>query len=301
MKKISTLAILIACLSCGAQKSTPIIQDGRFAIAMNNAIMEIDPRTGGRITALKLDGNNFLTGKEVNENYWGSSLWPSPQKDWGGTLPPELDELAYSVVVEKNVIKLTSRKDPRFGYVFEKEIYGDIKHNAFHIRYRITNQSDSTQKVAPWEVTRVHTNGVAFFPKGTGDRWGNMATLAEDKDGITWFSYDDDKVPAKHNKFFADGSEGWIAQVNKDVMLVKKFADISAERAAPGEAEIEVYADPKKSYVEIEQQGSYETLQPGASLVWEVTWFIHKIPNDLTVTPGNKKLVTYVRKIVQAL
>lgn len=300
MKKLSLLAGLIICIACNVQKATPVVQNGIYAIAMKNTILEIDPQTGGRITSLKIDGRNFFTGKDVNENYWGSSLWPSPQKDWGGKLPPELDDQPYSVGIEKQVIKLVSRKDPKFGYVFEKELYGDAKNNSFHIRYTIINRSDSVRKVAPWEVTRVHTRGVAFFPKGAGERRGNLASMAEDKDGITWFAYQEDKIPSRHHKFFADGSEGWIAQMNDDLIFIKKFSDIPAEKAAPGESEIEVYTDLNKSYVEIEQQGIYQTLLPGESLVWEVRWFIRKIPHGIDAVAGSKDLVSYVRNIIQS-
>ncbi len=125
-----------------------------------------------------------------------------------------------------------------------------------------------------------------------------MANLAEDKDGITWFAYQEDKVPVKNTKFFADGSEGWIAQVNEDVIFIKKFSDIPAEKAAPGESEIEVYANAGKTYVEIEQQGAYTKLQPGDSLTWEVNWFLRKIPTNIKREAGSSALVSYVRKIV---
>jgi hypothetical protein len=299
MKTFPIFAALIISIGCNVKKAIPGVHNGIYTIALNNTILEIDPQTGGRITSLKIEGKNFFTGKDVNEKYWGSTLWPSPQKEWGGKPPPELDHQPYTVHVEKNVIKMVSMKDLKFGYIFSKEIYADTKKNSFNIKYTITNKSDSLRKVSAWEVTRVHTNGVAFFPKGPGERWGNMATLAEDKDGITWFVYEEEKIPAKHQKFFADGSEGWIAQLNEDVLFIKKFSDISAEKAAPGEGEIEVYTNLEKSYVEIEQQGPYESLQPGESLVWEVKWFLRKVPAAINRQPGSKDLVAYVRTMVK--
>ena len=298
MKKLSMLAAMCIIIGCSIQKVLPQKENNIYSIKINNTVLEIDPAAGGRITSLKLNGKNFLTGREVNANYWGSTLWPSPQKEWGGTPPPELDNQPYSVRIDKKVIKMVSRKDSKFGFIFSKEIYGDRKNNAFIIKYTIANQSDQVRNVAPWEVTRVHTKGLAFYPKGTGERWGNMANMAEDKDGITWFAYKEDKIPVRHNKFFGDGSEGWISQVNDDVIFIKKFSDISAKKAAPSESEIEIYADPGKSYVEIEQQGAYEQLQPGESLTWEVIWFLRKIPATINREAGSSALVSYVRKIV---
>jgi len=301
MKKLLTLATISITAGCSIQKAIPANENGIYSIKINNTALEIDPNAGGRISALKLNGKNFFTGPEVHPDYWGSTLWPSPQKEWGGTPPPELDNQPYSVEIYNKKIKMISRKDSKFGYIFSKEISRDRKNNAFIIKYTITNHADQVRNVAPWEVTRVHTKGFAFYPKGTGERRGNMANLAEDKDGITWFLYQEDKIPVKHNKFFADGSEGWIAQVNEDVIFIKKFPDISAEKAAPAESEIEVYANPWKSYVEIEQQGAYGNLKPGDSLNWEVNWFIRKIPTTIKPEAGSAALVSYVRKIVNNL
>lgn len=288
---------------CTAQKKStdaiPVMKNGMYSITINNAELVADPESGGRISSLKLNGKNFFTGKEINASYWGSTLWPSPQKIWGANLK-ELDDKAYAVSIENNAIKMTGRKDPKTGFVFTKEISGNKPDGSFSIRYTIINQSDSLRKVAPWEVTRVYPDGLAFFPKGNGERWGNMAGQAEDINGITWFDYQADKIQPGQNKFFSDGAEGWIAQVNEDVIFIKKFPDISLEKAAPSEAEVEIYTNPQKSYVEIEQQGAYEALQPAASLHWQVTWYIRKLPVNIKREKGNQDIVAYVRKLVNA-
>jgi hypothetical protein len=298
MKKMLVVVVLSAIIGCRTQRAMPVNENGIYSIGIGNIILEVDPGTGGRITALRYEGKNFLTGKDAHPDYWGSTLWPSPQKDWGGITPAELDNEPYTVEVKNQVIKMVSRKDAKFGYVFTKEIFGDRVNNYFSIKYTITNRSDQDRNVAPWEVTRVHTNGLAFYPIGTGERRGNLAGFAEDKDGITWFHYQEDKIPANHNKFFADGSEGWVAQLNDDLLFIKKFPAIAADKAAPSESEIEIYTNPGKSYVEIEQQGAYEKLQPGASLTWEVRWFLKKIPVSINRDAGSPELVSYARKIL---
>jgi hypothetical protein len=299
MKKVLIVIGLGLGLGCSAQKATATKHDGIYSLKIDDVVMEIDPEIGGRIIALRYDGKNFFTGQDVHPDYWGTTLWPSPQKEWGGSPPPELDNQAYTVQIENKVIKMVSNKDEKFGYTFSKEIFGDLKNKYFSIVYKITNHSDQVRTVAPWEVTRVHTKGLAFYPKGTGERRGSLANFAEDKDGITWFNYQEDKLPATHNKFFADGSEGWIAQVNDSLIFIKKFSDVPADKAAPGESEIEVYTNPGKSYVEIEQQGAYEKLQPGASLTWEVKWFLRKLPGTVNRVAGSPDLVPYVRKILE--
>jgi hypothetical protein len=56
--------------------------------------------------------------------------------------------------------------------------------------------------------------------------------------------------------------------------MTKRFQDIAQEEAAPGEAEIQVYIDARKSFVEIEAQGPYTELQPGEKLDWTVRWYL---------------------------
>ncbi|MEJ7739268.1 MAG: DUF4380 domain-containing protein [Chitinophagaceae bacterium] len=304
MKQTVFISAIVILAHCTAQKkmprAVPVIKDGIYSIKLQNQELEADPQTGGRIISLKIDGRNFFTGKDINPLYWGSTFWASPQKIWGGPKLLALDKEAYAASIENQIIKMVSQKDSRFGFVFTKEISGNNQDSSFTITYAILNQSDTARKVAPWEVTRVYPDGLAFYPRGDGERWGNMANQAEDINGITWFNYRKDKIMDQQNKFFADGSEGWIAQVNDDIIFVKSFPDIPLEKAAPSEAEVEIYTNPQKSYVEIEQQGAYVELPPGASLRWQVTWYLRKLPADIKREKGNPGLVSYARKLVNA-
>ena len=65
----------------------------------------------------------------------------------------------------------------------------------------------------------------------------------------------------------ADG-KGWLAYLNKEkgLLLVKQFEDLVAGQPAPDEAEIQVYVNRGKTYIELESQGAYTTLQPGEEL-----------------------------------
>ncbi len=92
------------------------------------------------------------------------------------------------------------------------------------------------------------------------------------------------KIPAQGDaQLYTDGSEGWFAEVNGDVILIKKFPDITFEAAAPNEGEVELYANkdiPQKSYVEIEHQGAFTELRPGQSFSWTMQWFLRKNPTE---------------------
>jgi hypothetical protein len=100
-------------------------------------------------------------------------------------------------------------------------------------------------------------------------------------------------------KLMHDGAEGWLAQVNGDLLFIKKFIDVTPEKTAPDEGEIEFYANPDKSYIEIEQQGEYTSLKPGASLIWEVKWYLRTLPANAKAEIGNEALVNYIRSIAK--
>lgn len=284
-------------------KVSPIELNGVYSIKIGNAEMRVDPLIGGRITSLKLNGEEFLTGKEVNKVNWGSTLWPSPQSVWNWPPPVTLDSDPYSVTINENIVKMVSQRDPKSGLVFTKEFSGNAKDRSFVLKYSITNEADTAQKVAPWEVTRVRTHGLTFFPFGEGNRRGGLLPFLVEKDQVSWFQYQEDRLPLKGDRqIYTDGSEGWMAQVNDRIILVKKFPDVPFEKNAPKEGEVELYASPvvpEKSYVEIEHQGPYEELQSGQTMVWEVTWYIRKLPSSMKVEPGNSKLVEYARKLVK--
>lgn len=293
--------LFLGCMDKGSVD--PILEGGRYTIQLGNQIMEIDPSKGGRITSLKLNGENFLTDDSVDSFNWGSTFWPSPQSDWGWPPSPELDNMPYSHKLEGPILKMVSGKDPKTGYVVTKEIMGKPSTGSFRIVYTITNTSDSIQRVAPWEVTRVHIDGMAFYPMGVGDRTGGLLPLVTEKSGVVWFVYDRNGLPTSGDRqLYSDGSEGWLAQVNGNVVLVKKFKDIALTDKAPKEGEVELFASDirknGKGYVEIEHQGSYQTLASGESLLWNVEWFLREIPSDIDPEMGNDQLVEYVRNLI---
>ena len=80
------------------------------------------------------------------------------------------------------------------------------------------------------------------------------------------------RVP-NDRKINADG-KGWLAYCAKGLLMVKKFDDLDASQPAPDEAEIQVYVNMRKTFIELESQGAYTTLKPGEELKWTVTWYV---------------------------
>jgi hypothetical protein len=278
----------------------PIDQgNGIFSLVIFNLKFEIDVKSAGRISSFKLNDKEFLSGKQINPDNWGSTFWPSPQSAWGWPPSEELDKEAYTGGIVENAVVLTSEQDSKLGYVVKKEFSGNTIDTAITIRYTIINNSEKTQSVSPWEITRVPPGGLTFFPAGKGERKGKLAPLMTVSNGMIWFPYNKDLIPAGHEKLMCDGKEGWMAQVSNDMVFIKKWTDVPMDKNAPGEGEVEIYANPDKSYIEIEPQGPYTSLMPKASLVWEVKWYLRSLPKGMKAQVGNEEIIDFVRRVIK--
>jgi hypothetical protein len=273
--------------------------NGIFSFTVHNLKFEVDAKSGGRISSFQLNDKDFLSGRQVNADNWGSTFWPSPQSAWGWPPSEEIDKQMYSGGIVENAIVLTSKKDSKLGYVIKKEFFGNPQDTSVTIRYTIINETDSTQSVSPWEITRVPPGGLTFFPKGKGEMKGKLAPLMKESEGMIWFPYQDSLIPSGHEKLMADGSEGWMAQVSNEIIFIKKWTDVPLEKNAPGEGEVEIYANPDKSYIEIEPQGPYTSLAPKATLVWEVKWYLRPLPKRIKAEVGNRALVDFARGVIK--
>ncbi len=322
MKKIvysiQLLSISVLFYSCGApEKATTLIDSiasvnpyapidkgkGIFAFDFNGIYFEADANNAGRISIFSLGGKNMLSGKEINATNWGTSLWPSPQSAWGWPPSKELDVKPYKGGIKEDLqsIELISEQDSMLGIVFTKNYKVSPQDTSIVVTYTIMNNALKTQSLAPWEISRVAPGGLTLYPTGQGAKQNLLAKLMVDKEGITWFAYDSAAMnfkPSDVPKLMHDGAEGWLAQVNGGLLLIKKFVDVSVAKTAPGEGEIEFYANPDKSYIEIEQQGEYTSLEPGKSLNWEVKWYLRKLPEGVKAEVGNKALVEFIRSVV---
>jgi hypothetical protein len=272
-------------------------RDGRYLLALDDASLEVDPALGGRVTALRASGRDLLTGTDLDAGNFGSTFWTSPQSQWGWPPVPEIDHAPYRVAVDGGVIVMHGEVSPALGVAVEKRFSADGERGCFALTYGIVNHGAAPVQMAPWEITRLRTGGLTFFPTGAG--WYPPSNLAVRDDGeITWFAYDA-TVITDHQKLFADAKEGWIAHVDGDAILVKTFAVVARERQAPGEALVELYATPALTYIEVEEQGPFETIPPGGTLPWRVDWYVRQLPAGLVgAASGSAALVAFVRALV---
>ena len=262
-----------------------------FTLQSADALMTIDIAKGGKILSLKYKEQEVISQSRFPESF-GSTFWTSPQKEWNWPPVPEFDKQAYTVKQRDSHLVITSPVSQRLGMSVGKDFSVDPKDYAFVITYSIKNEGSEPRRVAPWEITRVPNNNGLIFFNAVDSIWPAGLMTFETAHNAAW--YKTDEAP-QNRKVNADG-RGWLAYCADGLLLVKKFQDLKADEPAPGEAEIQVYVNRGKSYIELESQGAYTLLQPGEELKWTVRWYLK--PVDKTAEPS-KSLMETVQKLVK--
>ncbi|MBV9946465.1 MAG: hypothetical protein JOZ69_06435, partial [Myxococcales bacterium] len=167
------------------------------------------------------------------------------------------DNLPYQTSVDGATLTLRGAENGALGLRVTKTVSPSASASspAMSIQYVVENDGAASRSVAPWEITRVRPEGLIFFPTGAGAAFSADAgppLPTRQAAGATWF--DVATLPAGNAsiKYFADGARGWVAHLRGGMLFVKKFADIAPSDAAPGEAEIEVYVNGDRAYIELE-------------------------------------------------
>ena len=289
MKKFITSILMAACVQVVAAATVAEeTADGKYIIKNGEVTMTIDGN-GGKILSYKY-GDAEVISQTTFPNSFGSTFWTSPQKEWNWPPVPEFDRQPYTVENGDKFV-MTSQLSERLKYRVSKTFVPNKKDQSIAITYTIKNESDETRKVAPWEITRVPNDGIIFFdaPVDAITPAGLMNFQAAN--GLSWFQADEAQQNRKIN---ADG-KGWLAYLNDGLLLVKKFEDLSADAPAPGEAEIQVYVNRGKTYIELESQGAYVTLAPGERLTWTVKWMLAPYSGEVP----SAKAVKAVKKMLK--
>ncbi len=254
----------------------------------------MDPRVGGRVTSLERRGVEILSGASTDPANYGSTFWTSPQADWGWPPPAAIDRSPYAAEASGDAIVLTGAPHTALGVRVTKRFSVDAGRGAFVIEYGIHNVGTTPRSCAPWEVTRVPARGLTFFA-ACGAASGSLR-LDERDGGATWYDHDPAPLPVDGLKAFASGRRGWLAHVAAGLVYAKRFDQVPEGAQAPGESEIEIYANPR--YVELEVQGRYARIDPGDRLSWTVRWFVRDLPAGMAATVGNADLVAFVDGLV---
>jgi hypothetical protein len=269
---------------------SPIATRGeRIVLEVDDAFLEIDPGAGARITAFRLAGVNVLTGPEVDARNWGSTIWTSPQSDWGWPPPPEFDESAYALGEDEDAITLSGPPNAALGVALVKRFSVDRTRRCFVVECGLRNVGERPRAFAPWQVSRVAPRGLTFFPTGAA---AGGSLVVQRTGGATWYEHAPEGLGGEGAKICADGTGGFVAHRAGRTLFVKTFADLPPEAQAPGEGEVEIYANDR--YVEVEVQGPYASVDPGATSFWPVRWALRALPPHLMrAAAGDEELLAF--------
>ena len=296
LNAILAVAALLGATALSAQ-TVQKLDDEKYVLSVQDLSMTVDAGHGGKILSFKLGEQEVLAQNPAaapqpaqpgegqprrrffNPNSYGSTFWTSPQAEWNWPPVPEYDNLPYTAEIKDGPVKVADVILPalflqgqvsKYGYRVCKAFTVDPSDLAFVITYSIVNESGETRKIAPWQISRVPNGGFLEFdakPEGVTPADLMKVTFAE---GLATLEVD---VADQNRKINVDG-KGWLNFRDKGLVLTQRFPDIAQDAAAPGEAEIQVYIDARKSFVEIEAQGPYTPLEPGKKLDWTVRWYL---------------------------
>ena len=266
--------------------------EGKHVLEFDDIVFEVDPRVGGRVTSFRLGGAEALLAPDVDPRNWGSTLWTSPQSDWGWPPPAEFDDVPYTVEPAPEAIVLVGPPSDLLGVSLVKRFSADRGRRSILVEHGIRNVSSRPKTYAHWEVSRVPAGGLTFFP--TGASAGGSLTVRR-IGAATWYEHEPTGLTDEGAKSFADGTGGFIAHVAGRLLFVKSFADLPPEAQAPGEGEVEIYANNR--YAEVEVQGAYATIAPGTTATWTVRWSLRTLPQGMPVEPGSAELLGFAKSV----
>lgn len=266
---------------------------GRYRHETAGLVFAIDPADGGRPIELSLDGQNVLVERASGCPAYGSSFWPSPQRDWDWPPPAAFESMAWRARLEAGALVLDSQIEPALGLSASQRVR--TAPNGVSFEYTLHNRGASRRSVAPWQNTRVRPRGLTFYPSPEATLPGSTLSI-EPRDGIAWLRHDPSTMTA-NAKSFADGAEGWVAHLDGRLLFLKTFAKVPRAQQAPTEAEIEIYVDHSGLFVEVEQQGPYLPLEPRESSTWTTRWQLLRAPDGISLEAGSPELLAWVRSL----
>lgn len=292
--------------STGGQSAEPtgeIIEsdDGdSFELISGDVAMTVTRADGGRIASFRV-GNVETLVQSGSAEQFGSVFWPSPQTwEWPTSSSiSEIDLDDYVATRDGISVTLTSQFNATVGISVVKKFTprGD---GAIVVDYRMVNSGIETVAVAPWQLSRV-AEGIAFFPSGPAGSLEKSNLDVQRISGVTWYAYTAEGL-AETPKLFEDGAEGWLAfavpQDQGGALVVQQFNDITSGSFAPGESEIEFFASSSGQYFEVEHQGAYAEILPGAQASSRTTWRGVRL-EETAPAVGNEAYLTRARALAR--
>ncbi|MBC7891336.1 MAG: DUF4380 domain-containing protein [Sphingobacteriaceae bacterium] len=293
------LFLLIVRFESGASAQSKVSTSQRgpfYEFQFAGLRLSVDAFDGGKIASFQLDGREVLTPRSVDSLTYGSTFWVAPQT-WGWPPPLQMDGFLMETRWEGDHLWLTGPVIPKIGVFLTKEIWLNPVDSSVYLACTYRNSSPNPVPVAGWEISRSPKGGLAFLPGGEIQKKNGLTELSLQKiDGMYWLDIPDRRY-TRSGKVWIDGHGGWMAYAHTGLLLVKRFKDLPPAEAYPGESDTEIYVDDDKPYLELEETGRWQTLEPGDSLRFEVSWRVAPIPPTVLVQPGSAELLRMAEKL----
>jgi len=241
-----------------------LTKDGLYVFSGGGIELVVDPRSGN-LARLSLEGKDALVAPELQPDGY-------------------LAELEGSTLVLKNAAAAVT-----------KRIRLDTARRSIELSYTVANSTPAPQHVTPAQLYRVPSaGGLTFFPGAP--RLGPGSTLKLNVwQPVVWFAHDQAREPQRVEAS-VDSSEGWVANVNDGLLLVKVVSDTA--RPVISIACAYDAATRQRPWVEIGTRSSFD-LPPGASATSNVRLFVRRLPPGLLAKSGNQELVGFVKGVIQ--
>jgi hypothetical protein len=288
-------AVGLACLACHGTGPRAVVRQTNYLLESGEFSLEVDPADGGRVVALRAGEASVIAVRDYSPEAYGSSFWPSPQSDWNWPPPASFDKRAWSARIDGDTLVLDCATDTKLWLSAQQHISAEPLKRAFRFDLKLANRGSAPRRVAPWQNTRMRPNGLTFFPSQDPMRSDAQHEIAQQA-GLIWFQHDP-HARTQGEKFFDDGQEGWLAQLDGDLLFVKTFPDVPKSAQAPKEAEIEIYADGAGAFVEVEQQGPYAEIPARGISSWVVHWAVRRVPANVKRTAFDPGLAAFARAV----
>lgn len=273
----------------------------------------IQPAQGGRVAELRYAGVNRILPPGRVLGFHGDTFWPSPQSRFDWPPPPILDDDPYAVIRSTHTsATVQSAADEQFGFQVEKDF--TVQDNAIHFTFRLTNIWDHPQSVAPWQITRAPREGTLFW--AAGELFSDEDRLIKQReDSGCYFLHEKEEKPfpaaiARDGplsqlcvrdvpntcKLFAN-AQGWLAHLQDNCLILRRFPNLNPAQIAPRQGEIELYFNPELNYIEVENQGVYETLQPAQTLTYQTAWYFRSV-DETHRSSGRKSILNTIQHLL---
>lgn len=275
----------------------------------------LHPEHGGRLARFCYRGVDLVLPPGAPHGIYGDTFWPSPQSRFEWPPPPALDAGPYTVLSwSAEAAVLRSEPDESVGLQVVKSV--SVGPHGLDLRFTMTNLWSSEQHVAPWQITRAARQGLVVWAEG--QRFSDADRVVKHREDPPCFYRHRDlpgafegvvfsgalssmtlETVTRTSKYFTD-ARGWLAHLHRDTLVLRTFPDLRVDQAAPRQAEVEVYVDLERDYVELENQGAFVPLAPGASLEYRTRWLVGAVDPGVATDRVTDELRAAIVGLAQA-